>query len=253
MIDMRSDMGEVQHDGFEYNWTFRNGKWRAEVGFLSSGGWVRRRRWVRLMMRPARAKQIKSEIDESHLSPQDAHAESSRPSLINTPKRTSIQSLPLSTTMSLSEISFDPLELDVDNVWRGDSAEQDWARCHAAMKLVSRDGKKLELWKRWLEQHIVKREMDINVKGKQAQPSDNNPMQPSRVSAQNNSNVDNLPLPTIEHITAVLRIHVGISPRRSYRVAHPFYRVTHFSHCSYTRIPVLSSLHSLDAPDFCRT
>jgi hypothetical protein len=55
MIDMRSDSGEVQHDGFEYNWRFRQNNWNSEVGTLSIGGWVRRRRWVRLMMRPAQA------------------------------------------------------------------------------------------------------------------------------------------------------------------------------------------------------
>ncbi|KAF8350060.1 hypothetical protein F5887DRAFT_858528, partial [Amanita rubescens] len=48
MIDMRSDSGEVQYDGFEYNWFFRRHHWRAEVGPLSAGGWVRRRRWIRL-------------------------------------------------------------------------------------------------------------------------------------------------------------------------------------------------------------
>ena len=57
MIDMRnSDSSIVQHDGFEYNWVFRQRKWRAQVGFLSAGGWVRRRRWVRLMMRPSKNK-----------------------------------------------------------------------------------------------------------------------------------------------------------------------------------------------------
>ncbi|KAG0708859.1 hypothetical protein DFH29DRAFT_345129 [Suillus ampliporus] len=53
MIDMRTDSGEVQYDGFEYNWFFREKNWHAEIGKLSTGAWVRRRRWVRLMMRPA--------------------------------------------------------------------------------------------------------------------------------------------------------------------------------------------------------
>src|ERR1700722_4665839 len=51
MIDMRHE-GDVQWDGFEYNWRFRRRGWRAEVGVLGSGGFVRRRMWVRLMMKP---------------------------------------------------------------------------------------------------------------------------------------------------------------------------------------------------------
>lgn len=54
MIDMRSNAGETQHDGFEYNCFFRRRYWQAEVGPLSAGGWVRRRRWIRLMMRPGK-------------------------------------------------------------------------------------------------------------------------------------------------------------------------------------------------------
>lgn len=56
MVDMRGD-GQTQYDGFEYNWFFRGKRWRAEVGRLNAGGWVRRRRWVRLMVRPARSSQ----------------------------------------------------------------------------------------------------------------------------------------------------------------------------------------------------
>ncbi|KAF8581636.1 hypothetical protein K439DRAFT_1241115, partial [Ramaria rubella] len=52
LVDMRGD-GDVQHDGFEYNWFFQRCHWRARVGWLSAGGYVRRRRWVRLMIRPS--------------------------------------------------------------------------------------------------------------------------------------------------------------------------------------------------------
>ena len=74
MIDMRSDSGEIQYDGFEYNWFFRRHHWRAEVGPLSAGGWVRRRRWIRLMMRPAKhpppepfTNHVGSSIDEGNI------------------------------------------------------------------------------------------------------------------------------------------------------------------------------------------
>ncbi|KAF9526470.1 hypothetical protein CPB83DRAFT_896134 [Crepidotus variabilis] len=41
-------------DGFEYNWLFRSSHWRPAPGPGGAGGWVRRRRWVRLMVREAR-------------------------------------------------------------------------------------------------------------------------------------------------------------------------------------------------------
>ncbi|KIK93743.1 hypothetical protein PAXRUDRAFT_144397, partial [Paxillus rubicundulus Ve08.2h10] len=56
MIDMRTDLGGVQHDGFEYNWLFCKKHWHADSGKFGAGAWVRRRRWVRLMMRPAKRK-----------------------------------------------------------------------------------------------------------------------------------------------------------------------------------------------------
>jgi hypothetical protein len=33
--------------------TLSNIRWRSSPGFINAGGWVRRRQWVRLMMRPA--------------------------------------------------------------------------------------------------------------------------------------------------------------------------------------------------------
>lgn len=50
MIDMRNE--NISYDGFEYNWFFRRHNWRRKAGRLNAGGWVRRRRWVRLMERP---------------------------------------------------------------------------------------------------------------------------------------------------------------------------------------------------------
>lgn len=62
---MRTDSGEVQHDGFEYNWMFRSHHWHAKVGKLSAGGWVRRRRWIRLMMRPGKIRRLVTEEADS--------------------------------------------------------------------------------------------------------------------------------------------------------------------------------------------
>jgi hypothetical protein len=126
---------QVQQDGFEYNWMFRNRGWRAQLGPLSSGGYVRRRRWVRLMMKPAT------------LSPHSS------------------TSLPVSAASSSGNLSYRPsVEIDLSkdipverldqevllNVWKGD-AEGDWERCRKVLKDLGRDGKRLEAWRLWLE------------------------------------------------------------------------------------------------------
>jgi len=52
MVDMRGD-GEVDANGWQYGQTFNSLVWSPGVKSFSRGGWVRRRRWVRLMMKPA--------------------------------------------------------------------------------------------------------------------------------------------------------------------------------------------------------
>lgn len=126
MVDMRSE-GEVHYDGFEYNWLFRRHKWRPEPGWLSAGGWVRRRRWVRLMMRPAH--------------PHHAATEQSD------------KAFPITTSLStrysvMLDSSAVELETEKVTVWRGDP--DDWNRCHHLMARLNRDGIKLELWREWL-------------------------------------------------------------------------------------------------------
>lgn len=136
MIDMRSDSGEVQHDGFEYNWMFRAHKWHAQVGPLSAGGWVRRRRWVRLMMRPA--KRLQRETDDSvGYSPTVGSPDGLPPSL-------SIKSLDSSRSIS---------SLDISTIWSSNDVEVNWTLCRMIMKRLGRDGRKLELWKAWLRQY----------------------------------------------------------------------------------------------------
>ncbi|EKM83882.1 hypothetical protein AGABI1DRAFT_124207 [Agaricus bisporus var. burnettii JB137-S8] len=132
MIDMRSDRGVVQHDGFEYNWTFRRHKWRPEVGFLSAGGWVRRRRWVRLMMRPRKAR-LHSDSEGSTSS-------------TSSPNNLSRYSVTSSNLISLSDVPYAHIALE--SVWRGD--ESDWRRCRSLMLRYGQDGRKIDLWKKWL-------------------------------------------------------------------------------------------------------
>lgn len=132
MIDMHGD-GQVQYDGFEYSWSFRSKKWQAEPGPLSLRGLVRRRRWVRLMMRPAQ-----SRLDTTR---SDAADPLSEVPLLEHHEQGATR--PPSVMLTVH----DDEEKAVD-VWRGD--EEDWTRCHTSLRRLGRDGRKLELWARWL-------------------------------------------------------------------------------------------------------
>ncbi|CDO71571.1 hypothetical protein BN946_scf184911.g41 [Trametes cinnabarina] len=134
MIDMRGD-GQVQYDGFEYSSSFRSRKWGPDPGFMSHRGLVRRRRWIRLMMRPAQkrhddAESVFDTFGPLSLLPQLLHEDdgATRP-----------------PSVVLTAIDGDE---DDSDVWKGD--ESDWDRCHAALRRLERDGRKLELWARWL-------------------------------------------------------------------------------------------------------
>ena len=141
MIDMRGD-GLVQHDGFEYAWSFRSSSWRPEIGTLSTGAWVRRRRWVRLMVcvhrpdaqpdaeRAERAGEARGEVEGEM------------------PAIEVLQDVPGATRPpSVVETLASEDEKAEAEVWLGDDG--DWERCRAALRKIGRDGKKLELWKRW--------------------------------------------------------------------------------------------------------
>ena len=207
MVDMRSGSGEVQHDGFEYNWSFRKGRWRSEVGYLSMGGFVRRRRWVRLMVRPGQARRALLDSDQ----PSDVADASlighGHPSWIAgiLEGRTTTPSSALSIPTRVSEIADDSPNTSIDDVWQGCDADQHWARCHALMKRLGRDGRKLELWKKWLDPHITEADSSGREKGKQRQKSwttDNTPRSPDIVST------DTSP-PPLDHIALVLQMHVS--------------------------------------------
>jgi len=128
MVDMRSE-GEVHYDGFEYNWVFRRHKWRPEPGTLSAGGWVRRRRWIRLMMRPA----LPTAVEQS------GDGEGQHPHTVSSP---------LARYSIVPDDSASDFETEKVMVWRGDL--DDWKRCRHLMSRLNRDGTKLELWKEWL-------------------------------------------------------------------------------------------------------
>jgi len=136
MIDMRGD-GQVQHDGFEYSWSFRSKKWRPAVGPLSAGGLVRRRRWVRLMVRPAKH----PVFGDGTASVGRAEAPS--------PGATRPPSVILS--------SDDEASCGDREIWRGDP--EDWQRAHAVLRRIGRDVRRLELWSQWLGLRTISSEV----------------------------------------------------------------------------------------------
>ncbi|KIJ27196.1 hypothetical protein M422DRAFT_71733 [Sphaerobolus stellatus SS14] len=130
LVDMRGE-GEVQHDGFEYNWFFRRRDWRAHAGFLGAGSWVRRRRWVRLMMRPSDAR-LAAEAVVDKLGQEYRESEG---------------------TETVSEGGD-------TRVWRGD--EGDWTRIRRTMRALGRDGPMLDLWREWLTDMLEGKERRVN-------------------------------------------------------------------------------------------
>ncbi|KAI0275062.1 hypothetical protein BC834DRAFT_965503 [Gloeopeniophorella convolvens] len=158
MVDMRSE-GEVHYDGFEYNWVFRRHKWRPEPGLFNAGGWVRRRRWVRLMMRPASP----TELGEGEGSPNPVASSSSAGYSI------------------VAENSALELEMEKALVWRGDS--DDWKRCRHLMIRVDMDGSKLELWQDWLGFHPSARRRAVWTEDDYSLPSEKEGASPATQAA----------------------------------------------------------------------
>ncbi|KAF8560355.1 hypothetical protein OG21DRAFT_1502659 [Imleria badia] len=185
MVDMRTDRGEVQHDGFEYNWSFRDNHWHAKIGKLSTGAWVRRRRWIRLMMRPAVHSRPHTVLDVA--SSANLTALSSSPSLAR----------PASKLSSLD------LGLHASHVW--DGGEQDWQHIHRLLRQLGRDGRKLELWRMWLGPYAQTSTPDVKGKAKQSDP-----LPPPLQNTFENHLSDVVPEgnpPPLVHLTTILGNH----------------------------------------------
>ncbi|KZP31343.1 hypothetical protein FIBSPDRAFT_849833 [Athelia psychrophila] len=193
MIDMRSDSGEVQHDGFEYNWRFRPEKWSANPGGLA-GGLVRRRRWVRLMMRPAAA------VHATQLLQGAGRASPARNSTY-------------SGVSAAPSVSNDAADAEAEAVWAGD-VDGDWARCRAVMRRLGRDGRKLEQWKRWLGgyycEHAHLGHLLADGRMKKQWSDDEGPL-PSQVAGAREPAAGvvrtEVPKAALDHFANVLRIH----------------------------------------------
>ncbi|KAJ4486142.1 hypothetical protein J3R30DRAFT_1459387 [Lentinula aciculospora] len=166
MVDMRSDSGEVQHDGFEYNWMFRTHHWHPRVGPLSAGGWVRRRRWVRLMMRPGKKRRL---VTEEGYGMNDVPT----PTITSLSLRSSWNGWDkkLSTPPSLFTNATNRRDtFYLPEVWQG-NVDEDWLMCRELMRTAASDGAKLELWKRWLGLAELT-DPSLNTKGKQKDAPD---------------------------------------------------------------------------------
>lgn len=185
MVDMQDD-GSVQHDGFEYNWFFRSKNWRAKVGTLGAGGWVRRRRWLRLMMRPA-------------LGSSGEHDGASEWGT-----RDEVRTIPDRGSEAGSSVVSAHGKDDI--VWRGDDG--DWARCHYVLKRLERDGRKLELWKMWIGTGTEK----TKAKDKQRQWTEDEGPLPSELASAldvpSRAPMSSL-RPDLDHVAAVLGSHVS--------------------------------------------
>jgi len=126
-----------------------------------------------------------------------------------------------SVNSSLSEVSNDTVDLDAQDVWSGDDVEQNWIRCHKLMKRLGRDGRKLELWKRWLGGYYSEHPHlgHLLEKGKQVQKqwTEDEGLMPSQTAwaTKKQTVVAEGALPALKHMAAVLRIH-GDSILRSF-------------------------------------
>lgn len=192
MVDMRGD-AQVQYDGFEYNWLFRKAKWRSDIGSLSAGAWVRRRRWVRLMVKPAKPASVKQHVSSRSGTP------SSSPALSHTTWRHS------ATTSSHPPSVLDPISGSAPMVpllvWEGVSVD-DWFRCHDYLKTLSRDGKKLEVWKQWLG-------LAIQQQGVRKQWTEDGNLLPSQILRADNLTSEDTVAPPLEFVVAVIREHAS--------------------------------------------
>ena len=211
---MRGD-GQVQYDGFEYNWFFRKHRWSA-----TSAAWVRRRRWIRLMMRPAKRSlhpgtegQILSSTSPS---PTIGIPAGQRQSLVPSNGRRSQyswrQSLPPSVSSPYSVNS----SVAPGFIWQGDGIDN-WERCHDYLRSLTRDGKKLEVWKLWLGlggagSGDVKETIDgANINKKKW--TEDEGLLPSQEIVKTPKSVDVSTIPPREWIVAAIREHVSVSIR----------------------------------------
>lgn len=182
----------VQYDGFEYNSVFRQKGWKAETGNLGAGGYVRRRRWVRLMVREARTVPVMDQTTDG--------VGTNAPSIITQPRATS------------SVFDDDTMAA----MW--DGTVGDFRRCARAMNMAGRDGTKIELWARWLQleprstadQYKRKWTEDEAQRSGSLTPQSSSRIVPSPTHSSPSASAIMLAMnaPSREHLSSLLRNHV---------------------------------------------
>jgi len=188
---MRGD-SQVQYDGYEYNWLFRKNKWHSDIGPVSTGAWVRRRRWIRLMVRPAKPTPIKPHT------PSRSTTSSASPAPSHTPWRHSV--VPSSHPPSFLDSIEEHCPQIPLLIWEG-IPEDDWFRCHDYLKTLSRDGRKLETWRQWFGL------TDPDQPRKKQWSQDDDPLPSERLSADNLTSEGAGPSP-IQYVVAVVQDHM---------------------------------------------
>lgn len=109
----------------------------------------------------------------------------------------------------------DSVDIDAQHVWKGGDPEQDWIRCHTLLKRLGRDGRKLELWKRWLggyySEHAHLGHLLGDSKTVQKQWTEDEGPLPSQTARADQMNivVSEGVSPSLDHVAAVLRLHVS--------------------------------------------
>ncbi|CAG7852404.1 SubName: Full=Uncharacterized protein {ECO:0000313/EMBL:CCA75658.1} [Serendipita indica DSM 11827] len=160
MIDMAGD-GITSYDGFQYNTHFRTKSWSPIVPKWHSYivTCVRRRRWLRLMVYLPSISAALPDKDGKYHPPERHIPTASEPtspwpggySAGNTPidAETGPQDGDDDDRRGRSPRSPGPSasQFDTQDVWRGNA--YDWSRCHAALKTLRSDGRRLELWRAW--------------------------------------------------------------------------------------------------------
>jgi len=93
---------------------------------------VRRRRWVRLMMRPGSVAAKAGEADAASAAENETSSGHDRTGVDKS-----------------SQGGLEDLVLEPEFIWKGD--DEDWQRCFQAMKKAGRDSAILDLWRTWIE------------------------------------------------------------------------------------------------------
>jgi hypothetical protein len=170
------------------------------------------------MMRPGKARRALLELDQPSDVTDGGIVGHDHPSWI-----ASIldgRSTTASSVLSISTHASEPLDelpsTITDDVWQGYDTDQQWARCHALMNRLGRDGRKLELWKKWLGPHITN--VDSSAMGRNKGKQRQKPCAEGNTSqSSENLNPGDSPAhiasgtysPALDHIACVVRKHVS--------------------------------------------